>query len=140
MLAGRVQTDDAPIINMTPMVDVILCLLVFFMAATRFAEEERRIDIKVPTVRDKGTLTAAPDPRIVNVYSDGRIALGDADVTLEELTNRLAAARSQYQGLAVLVRGDRLASHGRMTQIYEACRRAGIGELAISVKIYTKQR
>ena len=35
MLASRSQIDDAPVINMTPMVDVILCLLVFFMAATR---------------------------------------------------------------------------------------------------------
>ena len=35
MLASRAQVDELPVINMTPMVDVILCLLVFFMAATR---------------------------------------------------------------------------------------------------------
>jgi len=132
--------QEEPQLNLISMIDVMLVLTIFFMAATRFAEEERKIDIKIPTVRDKGTLTAAPDPRIVNVYADGRIALGEADVTLEELTNRLTDARSQYQGLAVLVRGDRQASHGRMTEVYEACRRAGVGELAISVKIDTKQR
>ena len=35
MLSSRQQNDEVPYINMTPMVDVILCLLVFFMAATR---------------------------------------------------------------------------------------------------------
>ena len=35
MLASRIQVDEPPVINMTPMVDVILCLLVFFMAATQ---------------------------------------------------------------------------------------------------------
>ena len=125
---------EEPTLNLISMIDVMLVLTIFFMAATRFIEEDQKIDIKVPTVRDKGALTSAPDPKVVNVYPDGQVSMSGTTLTLEELTNRLAAARSQYSGLTVLVRGDRDASHGRMTEVYDACRRAGIAELAISVK------
>jgi biopolymer transport protein ExbD len=131
---------EEPTLNLISMIDIMLVLTIFFMAATRFIEEDRSIDIKVPTVKNNGAMTSAPDPKVVNVYPDGQVALGSKTVTLEELTNRLSAARSQYSGLTVLVRGDKSATHGRMTEVYEACRRAGIAELAISVKTETKQR
>ncbi|HZZ72297.1 MAG TPA: biopolymer transporter ExbD [Pirellulales bacterium] len=132
--------QEEPTLNLISMIDVMLVLTVFFMAATRFIEEDHRIDIKIPTVKDKGALTSAPDPKVVSVYPDGQVALSGKTVTLEELTNRLSAARSQYSGLTVLVRGDKAATHGRMTEVYDACRRAGVAELAISVKLDTKQR
>ena len=131
---------EEPTLNLISLIDIMLVLAIFFMAATRFIEEDRSIEIKVPTVKSNGAMTSAPDPKVVNVYPDGQVALGGKTVTLEELTNRLSAARSQYSGLTVLVRGDESAPHGRMVKVYEACRRAGIAELAISVKTETKQR
>ena len=60
MLASRVQADEPPVINMTPMVDVILCLLVFFMAATRLYDwDESEFVVNVPEV----TEAAPPRPR-----------------------------------------------------------------------------
>ncbi len=51
MLWDLHQTEDLPQINMTPMVDVVLCLLVFFMAATRLYDwEENEFSVKVPEV------------------------------------------------------------------------------------------
>ncbi len=51
MLASRAQADELPVINMTPMVDVILCLLVFFMAATRLYDwDENEFVVNVPEV------------------------------------------------------------------------------------------
>ena len=49
MLADHLQADELPQINMTPMVDVVLCLLVFFMAATRLYDwDENEFSVKVP--------------------------------------------------------------------------------------------
>jgi biopolymer transport protein ExbD len=59
---------------------------------------------------------------------------------LDELTKQLTDARGQYRKLSVIVRGDRNAIHGRMTEVYEACRAAGISEVAISVKEEKKRR
>ncbi len=74
----------------------------------------------------------APKPRVVNVNRDGSIALEGKPVALDELTAQLAAARSQYAGLAVLVRGDPAASHQRVADVLNACKQAGIRELRVS--------
>jgi biopolymer transport protein ExbD len=136
----RTQPLEEPTLNLTPMIDVILVLIIFFMVATKFAEEERSVDVQVPSISSRNAAMTAPEPRIVNVHRDGRIALGSQSVSLDELKQQLAAARSQYKRLNVLIRGDQLATHGQMTTVYDACKQAGIAELAISVKLETQRR
>lgn len=136
----KTAPPEEPTLNLTPMIDVILTLILFFMVAAKFTEEERAMEVKVPAVSSKGTISSAPEPRIVNVYPDGRIQLGTQQVSIEELESKIAAAKSQYSKLSVLVRGDINASHGRMTEVYDACRRAGVAEVAVSVRLDTKKR
>ncbi len=136
----KTHTDEDPVLNVTSMIDVILVLTIFFMVATKFREDERKLDLKVPIVTNSGTLSTAPEPKVVNVYQDGHVSLGTQPVTLDELTRMLAAAHAQYKKLTVLIRGDKLATHGRMTEVYSACQRAGIADLAISVKPDTVKR
>ena len=72
MLASRMQADEPPFINMTPMVDVILCLLVFFMAATRLYDwDESEFAVNVPEVSDAAPATAAPDDLVLTVIKRG---------------------------------------------------------------------
>ena len=136
----KTHVDEEPVLNVTSMIDVILVLTIFFMVATKFRDDERKLDLKVPVISDRGALTTAPDPKVVNVYQDGQVSLGTAPVSLDELTQDLAAAHAQYKKLTVLIRGDKLATHGHMTEVYNACERAGITELAISVKLDTAKR
>src|SRR6185295_13031340 len=130
----KTQHDEDPQLNLISMIDVMLVLTIFFMCATKFAEEDHKIDIKLPTVSDRGALTTAPEPKVVNVYPDGRLTLAGKAVTLDELTAGLATARAQYPALSVVVRGDQFATHGRMTEVYEACKRAGVSELGIATQ------
>jgi biopolymer transport protein ExbD len=136
----KTSATEEPTLNLTPMIDVILTLVIFFMVATRFTDEEKAMGVKVPSVSTQGAISAAPEPKIVNVFSDGRILLGTQPVSLDDLTQQLVAARGQYHKVSVLVRGDRNTTHGRMTEVYDACRRAGITEVGISVKVDTKRR
>jgi biopolymer transport protein ExbD len=136
----RTQPLEEPTLNLTPMIDVILVLIIFFMVATKFAEEERSVELQVPSISSRNAAMTAPEPKIVNVHRNGHVSLGSQSVTLEELKQRLAAARAQYKRLNVLIRGDRLATHGQMTAVYDACKQAGIAELAISVKLETQRR
>jgi biopolymer transport protein ExbD len=131
----RTQPHEEPTLNLTPMIDVILVLIIFFMVATKFAEEERSVDLQIPSVNNRNAAMTAPEPKVVNVHRDGHITLGPKHVSLDELKQQLAAARAQYRRLSVLIRGDKLATHGQMTQVYDACKQAGIAELAISVKL-----
>jgi biopolymer transport protein ExbD len=136
----RTQPLEEPTLNLTPMIDVILVLIIFFMVATKFAEEERSVELQVPSISSRNTAMTAPEPKIVNVHRTGHVSLGSQSVTLEELQQQLAAARAQYKRLNVLIRGDRMATHGQMAAVYDACKQAGIAELAISVKLETHKR
>jgi biopolymer transport protein ExbD len=131
----KTHADEDPVLNVTSMIDVVLVLTIFFMVATKFRDDERKLDLKVPMVSSRDPLSTAPDPKVVNVYQDGHVSLGPTPISLEDLTKTLAAAHSQYKKLSVLIRGDKLATHGRMTEVYNACQRAGISELGISVKL-----
>ena len=126
--------------NLTSMLDVLFLLIIFFMAGTKFAEMERKIALRVPQVSDHGALTAAPEKRIVNIYQDGQITLDRQTVTLDELRARLSAARGQYKDLGVLVRGDAAGAFQNVAQVLNACKQAGINELAISVRVGTQKR
>ncbi|HEX4148352.1 MAG TPA: biopolymer transporter ExbD [Pirellulales bacterium] len=136
----KTQTDELPSMNLTSMLDVLFLLIIFFMAGTKFTEMERKIALRVPQVSDHGALTAAPEKRIVNIYQDGQITLDRQSVTLDELRARLTAARGQYRDLGVLVRGDAAGAFQNVAQVLNACKQAGINELAISVRVGTQKR
>jgi biopolymer transport protein ExbD len=131
----RHQFDEIPTLNLTSMIDVLFLLIIFFMVGTKFVESERQIELKLPQVQGQGALTAAPEKKVVNVYNDGQITLDRKRVTAEELTARLAAARRQYKGIGVSVRGDGQASFQCVANVLNACKQAGIADLSISVEI-----
>lgn len=132
--------DDAPVLNLTSMVDVVFLLIVFFMAGTEFTHLEREIGLKVPEVSNGGTLTAAPERKVINVTAEGQITLNRQPITLEQLEATLAAARSEYQDLGVVVRGDASASFQRVADVLNACKEAGITDLGISVRLASRPR
>lgn len=131
----KTHLDEQPGLNLTPMIDIVFLLIIFFMVGTKFSELERKIGLRIPEVTDHGALTAAPERRVVNVFRDGRIELDQQTVSLELLRDRLASARSQYAELGVLVRGDGLGPYQNVAAVLNACKQAGIRDLNLSVQI-----
>jgi biopolymer transport protein ExbD len=136
----KTTVDDPPAINMIPMIDIMFNLIIFFLVGTEFASLERNIALRVPEVVDKGALTQAPERRVVNVYRDGTVTLDESSVTLAELTDRLASARTQYSDLGVLVRGDGKGQFQGVAEVLNACKQAGIQELGISVRLIAPEK
>jgi biopolymer transport protein ExbD len=131
----KTNLDEQPSVNMTPMIDIVFLLIIFFMVGTKFVEMERKIAVQVPAVRDAQTLTPAPEKRTINVYRDGQISLDRQPVTLDQLTAELAAARQQYADLGVIVRGDAEGAFQNVASVLNACRQAGVAEMGISVRM-----
>ena len=71
----KTHHDDLPALNLTPMIDIVFNLIIFFMVSTRFTEIERKVDLSVPKVGDTRNLSDAPQRRVINVHRDGRITL-----------------------------------------------------------------
>jgi len=129
----KTLADEEPSINLTPMVDVVFQLILFFLLGTKFTEMERKIGIEIPRVTEAQSLPAAPARQIVNVHGDGSVTLDGALVTLEELAARLAARRKESSDLGVLVRGAAAGQFQRIAEVLVACKQAGIQELGIAV-------
>jgi biopolymer transport protein ExbD len=131
----KTQHDDAPALNLTSMIDVLFLLIIFFMVATKFDELERNIDVAVPVVSQAGDSAAPPAPLVVVVQPDGRVELNGKGVTLDELTARLAAARTTLGEPSVIIRGDAQCAFQHVAGALAACRQAGVSELGITVRI-----
>jgi biopolymer transport protein ExbD len=131
----KVEPLEEPYLNMTPMVDVILNLLIFFMLGTRFAEEERQLDIQLPRVTHAQSLTAPPDEIIVNVFADGRLVVNQKPTSPSELQSLLATAYARFDDQAVLIRGE---GHGRYQSVMDVlsiCQRAGIHNYSLATQM-----
>src|SRR5436190_15412420 len=100
----KVDSLDEPQINLTPMIDVVFNLLIFFMLATRFSDMERQFDVQLPTASSAQPLTNPPDEIVINVFGDGRLVVSQQSLTLEQLEGRLQAAHDRYADQAVLIR------------------------------------
>jgi biopolymer transport protein ExbD len=128
-------TDEEPQMNMTPMIDCVFLLLIFFMVGTQFSDMERDLQLEVPQVGDNPTLTQAPEKKVVNVFADGHVTLDQQPLTLNALTARLAQARQNHADIGVLIRADAGCPFQSVAEALNACKLARINELGISVKV-----
>ena len=136
------RRDHRPVMNMTPMIDIVFLLIIFFMVGTRFtelSEAEHEMPLEVPTVSQAGALTQAPAKRVVNVTRDGTITLDRRIVTLDELKTELARAIGEYPRLGVIVRGDANGRFQSVASVLGACREAGVSEMGISVRVAARE-
>jgi biopolymer transport protein ExbD len=128
-------TDEVPTINLTPMLDVVFNLIIFFMVGTKFVEMDHSIEVDVPRVSEAGQTAPAPQRRILSITRDGAIALDGRAMELEQLTSELSVARQQFPELAVLVKGDGEGRFQNVADALSACSRAGIADTSICVQI-----
>lgn len=134
MLWDRHQAEELPQINMTPMVDVVLCLLVFFMAATRLYDwDENQFVVNVPQVSDAAPLTAAPDDLSLTIVKPGVVAIGPSSYDLAGLTTLLREARGRYADQGVVIRGDSTLNYQDLADVLSSCDAAGIRNVRLPV-------
>lgn len=129
----KMHQDDLPAINLTPMIDIVFNLIIFFMVSTRFTEIERQVDLSVPKVGGTGALAEVQRSRTINVFRDGTITLDSKPMTLAELRTALAAAQRQIENLEVTIRGDGQTPYQDVAAVMNTCRQAGIAEMGFAV-------
>jgi biopolymer transport protein ExbD len=132
----KLQTDDQTSINLTPMIDIVFLLIIFFMVGTKFSElseRERDIALSLPTVTNAKAMTAAPSNRVIDIFADGKIELDKKTVTLKQLEQALASAKREYPKLGVVIRGDAEGRYQNVASVMATCRRAEIADLNIRV-------
>ena len=122
---------DGLSLNLTPMIDVVFLLLIFFMVATSFLEPEKELGVELPQADSGAVQDLEDDELVITVFRDGRIALEGETLERIQLIERLRGAAERNPTTSVTIRGDREARHESIVTVMDACGLAGITNLAV---------
>lgn len=129
-MAVKINKGNMPGINMTPMIDCVFLLMIFFLVATRMEEEDQRmLDVKLPVASEAVPITVRPKTVYVVVDKEGRYFVGDRQVTAEQLLGVLQQAAAANPGRqTVEIRADRRVQWEFVVKVINQCLRANIRE------------
>ena len=118
-------------INVTPMVDVMLVLLIIFMVITPMLNN--KVNVTLPTANAAIIMDNAnkEDAVIVAVTRDGRIFLGGDQITLDDLGPKISAKLENKTDKEVFLRADIRANYGKVMDAVDGIRSAGVSELGL---------
>ncbi len=135
----RAHAERMLAVEITPMIDVVFLLIIFFMAAARFARETRA-DMDLPQERGEQQEVAEEAGLIVNIQADGRILVGRDFHDLESLEGVVLAAVARLPGrdasrLKLMIRADRGGDSGRLNQVIARLQRIGVGAARVATEV-----
>jgi biopolymer transport protein ExbD len=117
-------------INVTPFVDIALVLLIIMMVSSTYIVSQA-LKVELPK-------TATSDERITRTYvvtiaKDGNLLFNDAPTTPKDLEAKLKAARAS-EDINLVISADQAAMHGRVVEIIDTAKLAGVTKFAINVE------
>lgn len=126
-----IKTDSlaaGPSIELTPIIDMVFLLLIFFLVTTTYHQVEREMQIALPEAESGAPISVALRELIVNVASDGSVVVSGRNLTLEELRSLVTQAVEANPGQKVTVRADRDASYGLVARVLDIAKSSGVSE------------
>jgi biopolymer transport protein TolR len=115
-------------INVTPLVDVMLVLLIIFMVTAPILQQGVAIDLPKTTA---APLPGADEQLVVNIAKTGQLYLNDTAYTLPELTARLRALAGERRDRPLYVRADQAVAYGQVMRAMAAVREAGLTRVGL---------
>jgi len=132
MWAGQSKWDKGgePMseINVTPLVDVMLVLLIIFMVTAPLLSQGVNVDL--PDA-ESPAMQQNIEPLVVSIKADGTLFLQKHAIDLKQLTPRIQAIRQQKPGLPVFIRGDSKTPYGRVAEVMSLLESAGIKKVGL---------
>ena len=115
-------------INVTPLVDVMLVLLVIFMVTAPMIQQGVTVDLPAAA---GGPLPGEESPLVVSVTADGSVYLNDTAMGIDALAAKLGAIVKERPGAVVYLRADEKARYGVVAKVVGALKQAGIEQLGL---------
>jgi biopolymer transport protein ExbD len=128
MLLKAKATDSSPAIELTPVIDIVFLLLIFFLVATTFQQSEREMQIALPEAESGGPISVSLRELVVNIQADGTVIVGGRAVSTDDLRTIVGDAVEANPEQKVTVRADKFATYDRVVGVLDVCKAAGIQE------------
>lgn len=130
--------------NMTPMIDVIFLLIIFFLCVNQYQKADSAEQVVLPEASSEQVKTPEPtrhNPLVVNLFADGRMTIAGQVVSTEQLETALRNAQAELPALAdgtrvpleVWIRSDRSVPYGTVEPVLRTCAGQGIWKVAFKV-------
>lgn len=128
-------------INMTPMIDVVFQMIIFFVCTAQLEQEMFSEFIKLPDSPNAPELAGEKDPRTITIEVDekGHVSIARTKLTVSKLRSVLIKTVADYGEygitIPILIRGDMQAHHSAVRQVMDICTAAGLYKIAfVAVK------
>ena len=121
--------------NMTPMIDVVFLLIIFFLVSSHLARQETQMQLELPVAKSGADDVEQDVPRItVNVSEDGLLWLAGRQVNRDQLVKRIENAKSKEgAGIEVRIRSSRAVPYSTVEPIMLACTQSGVWNVKFAV-------
>jgi len=121
--------------NVTPLIDVVFLLIVFFLVSSHLAQQETQLELDLPTAQSGKDLQATSGARVtINLLPDGQLLLGSMPLEIGEIERRLEFERQQTTGdLEIRIRADRGVEYRHVEPLLLACARAKLWNVSFAV-------
>jgi len=123
--ASALQAD----INVTPLVDVCLVLLIIFMVVTPILVTG--VPVKLPAARTAAAVADASRQLPITVKEDGSLYFDAVVIRPEQLAEELQRRHAEHPDRPVVVRGDAQVKYSEVLGVLDACRRAGFADVGL---------
>ena len=118
-------------LDMTPLIDVVLMLVIFFVLTTTFGLAP---GIKIDLPQGGSEQQANDGDAVILITKEGAVYYQDERVSLEALQTTLHQSQQQQSGLRVVIKADTLAQHGRVVAVMDTAKSVGIERLSIATE------
>ncbi|MCX6965714.1 MAG: biopolymer transporter ExbD [Verrucomicrobia bacterium] len=118
-------------INVTPMVDLYLVLLLIFIIMTTAGVQGTKVDLPKGS---KAPAIGGPKSKAITVNNEGKVFLDTVPVSLEELEAKLNAHKAQFPEFPVVVRGDSSTQYQMVMNVLDVIGRVGITQIGLATQ------
>jgi biopolymer transport protein TolR len=138
-MAFETQSQGSSIsqINVVPLVDVMLVLLVIFMVTAPIIQQGVTVDL--PQAK-AGALSGEQEQLVVTLEKNGQLFLNDNSITEDQLTEKLEAVAKLRPDKQVFLRADRTVPYGDVVRVMAAIRGAGVQSLGMVTELPTEEK
>lgn len=122
-------------LNLTPLIDVVFFLLTYFMLAAQFEQEDRSLQVKLPSAANAVPMTAEPSELVVNVDAEGRYMILGERMALDRVEFMLQRAVTDNPlNQLVIIRGDRNVAFQSVVSVMDLCTKLKVPSYKISTE------